>query len=198
MLAAHVLQPQPGSRVLDVCAAPGGKTTHLAALMQNRGEILALDLHEHKLQLLRENAARLGIECIQTKAADSRNLLDLPEHFADYVLADVPCSGLGVLRSRPDAGERSRISVRRWRRWLWLFCRRRLIRLSRVVLCCFPPVRLAWRKTRVIWRVFWRIIPILRRSRLALRRKFLPARRRYRFCRSGRGLRASFTLNCGV
>ena len=103
MLAAHVLQPQPGSRVLDVCAAPGGKTTHLAALMQNRGEILALDLHEHKLQLLRENAARLGIECIQTKAADSRNLLDLPEQFADYVLADVPCSGLGVLRSRPDA-----------------------------------------------------------------------------------------------
>lgn len=103
MLAAHVLQPQPGSRVLDVCAAPGGKTTHLAALMQNRGEILALDLHEHKLQLLRENAARLGIECIQTRAADSRNLLDLPEYFADYVLADVPCSGLGVLRSRPDA-----------------------------------------------------------------------------------------------
>ena len=103
MLAAHVLQPQPGSRVLDVCAAPGGKTTHLAALMQNRGEILALDLHEHKLQLLRENAAWLGIECIQTRVADSRNLADLPEHFADYVLADVPCSGLGVLRSRPDA-----------------------------------------------------------------------------------------------
>lgn len=103
MLAAQVLQPQPGSRVLDVCAAPGGKTTHLAALMQNRGSILALDLHEHKLQLLRENAVRLGVDCIQTQAADSRNLADIPPDFADYVLADVPCSGLGVLRSRPDA-----------------------------------------------------------------------------------------------
>ncbi len=103
MLAAHVLQPEPGSRVLDVCAAPGGKTTHLAALMQNQGDILALDLHEHKLRLLQENASRLGISCIRTQAADSRDLSMLPEGWADYVLADVPCSGLGVLRSRPDA-----------------------------------------------------------------------------------------------
>ena len=84
MLAAHVLQPEPGSRVLDVCAAPGGKTTH-------------------KLRLLQENASRLGISCIRTQAADSRDLSMLPEGWADYVLADVPCSGLGVLRSRPDA-----------------------------------------------------------------------------------------------
>ncbi len=111
MLAAHILQPQPGSRVLDVCAAPGGKTTHMAALMQNRGEILALDLHEHKLQLLRDNAARLGIDCIQTRAADSSNLVDIPQNSFDYVLADVPCSGLGVLRARPDARWRKQEGV---------------------------------------------------------------------------------------
>lgn len=103
MLAAHVLAPAPGSRVLDVCAAPGGKTCHLAALMQNQGEILALDLHEHKLKLLADNAARLGIGIIETKAADSRELSFLPDAAFDYILADVPCSGLGVLRSRPDS-----------------------------------------------------------------------------------------------
>jgi len=111
MLAAHVLRPRPGSRVLDVCAAPGGKTTHLAALMQNRGELLALDLHEHKLRLLRENAARLGISCIRTQAADSRELADIPPDSFDYVLADVPCSGLGVLRARPDARWRKQPAV---------------------------------------------------------------------------------------
>lgn len=111
MLAAHILQPQPGSRVLDVCAAPGGKTTHMAALMQNRGEILALDLHEHKLQLLRDNAARLGISCIQTRTADSSNLADIAAESFDYVLADAPCSGLGVLRARPDARWRKQENV---------------------------------------------------------------------------------------
>lgn len=103
MLAAHVLSPAPGSRVLDVCAAPGGKTTHMAALMQNRGEIRAFDLHEHKLGLIRNNAERLGISIIRTQQADSRELADVPDGWADYVLVDAPCSGLGVLRSRPDS-----------------------------------------------------------------------------------------------
>lgn len=103
MLAAHALNPAPGATVLDVCAAPGGKTTHLAALMQNKGRITALDIHEHKLALIEENAARLGIDIIQTAAADSRRLDMLPDRSADYILVDAPCSGLGVLRTRPDS-----------------------------------------------------------------------------------------------
>lgn len=103
MLAAHVLAPAPGATVLDVCAAPGGKTTHMAALMQNKGKILAFDIHEHKLQLINDNARRLGIGIIQTAQADSRNLAAVPDESADYILVDAPCSGLGVLRTRPDS-----------------------------------------------------------------------------------------------
>lgn len=103
MLAAHVLDPQPGQTVLDVCAAPGGKTTHLAALMQNRGHILAFDAHEHKVRLIEQNAQRLGIGIITAAAADSRHLDIIPDAAADRILVDAPCSGLGVLRSRPDS-----------------------------------------------------------------------------------------------
>ncbi len=103
MLAAHALAPTPGAVVLDVCAAPGGKTTHMAALMQNKGQITAFDVHEHKLDLINENAARLGIAIIKTQAADSRDLSMVQDVSADYILVDAPCSGLGVLRTRPDS-----------------------------------------------------------------------------------------------
>lgn len=103
MLAAHALAPVPGAKVLDVCAAPGGKTTHMAALMQNKGEILAFDIHEHKLDLINDNARRLGIGIIKTAAGDSRNLSTVADGSADYILVDAPCSGLGVLRTRPDS-----------------------------------------------------------------------------------------------
>ncbi len=103
MLAAHILAPTADSLVVDTCAAPGGKTTHIAALMQNKGQINAFDVHEHKLQLINANARRLGIEIIQTAAADSRRLYSIPANSADYILVDAPCSGLGVLRSRPDS-----------------------------------------------------------------------------------------------
>lgn len=103
MLAAHALNPRPGARVLDLCAAPGGKTTHMAALMQNRGEITAFDIHEHKLALIEENARRLGIDIIKTATADSRDLSAVADNSADYILVDAPCSGLGVLRTRPDS-----------------------------------------------------------------------------------------------
>ena len=71
MLASAVLNPQPGESVIDLCAAPGGKTTHLAELMQNKGSILACDCHEHKTELIEKNAERLGIDIINTVCMDS-------------------------------------------------------------------------------------------------------------------------------
>ena len=93
---------EPGMRVLDVCAAPGGKSFSAAFAMRNEGEILACDLHENKLKRIRNGAARLGIRCIETQAADGRVFrADWAESF-DAVLCDVPCSGLGIIRKKPD------------------------------------------------------------------------------------------------
>ena len=93
---------EPGMRVLDVCAAPGGKSFSAAFAMRNEGEILACDLHENKLRRIRDGAARLGITCIETEAADGRVFrADWAESF-DAVLCDVPCSGLGIIRKKPD------------------------------------------------------------------------------------------------
>lgn len=103
MLAGRALRPQPGARVLDACSAPGGKTTHLAELMGNRGEILAVDIHPHKLALLKENCGRLDIKIVRTLAADAAKLPGHLHAWADYILVDAPCTGLGVLRRRPDA-----------------------------------------------------------------------------------------------
>ncbi|MDU4961450.1 MAG: 16S rRNA (cytosine(967)-C(5))-methyltransferase RsmB [Sporomusaceae bacterium] len=103
MLVAHVMDPRPGEFIIDACAAPGGKSTHLAALMHNQGQILAVDLFDHKIALLNENAARLGISCIRTLAADATALSGQFAGKADRVLVDAPCSGLGVLRRKPDS-----------------------------------------------------------------------------------------------
>ncbi|MHB8170057.1 MAG: 16S rRNA (cytosine(967)-C(5))-methyltransferase RsmB [Thermincolia bacterium] len=103
MAVGHICRPQEGSLVIDVCSAPGGKTTHLAQLMNNRGTIIALDIHSHKLGLIRDNCQRLGITCVQAHNMDARQLPDQWKEQADLVLVDVPCSGLGVLRRRPDA-----------------------------------------------------------------------------------------------
>lgn len=103
MQVAHVMDPQPGEFIIDTCSAPGGKATHLAALMQNDGRILALDIYEHKLQRVAENAARLGISIIETKLLDARQVGKFYPSQADRVLVDAPCSGLGVLRRKPDA-----------------------------------------------------------------------------------------------
>lgn len=100
-LVSVLVEPQPGERVVDTCAAPGGKTTHMAELMGDQGEILAVDVHEQRLKPLVENCRRLGITCVQTKVADARNLPSTPR--ADRVLVDAPCSGLGVLVRRSDA-----------------------------------------------------------------------------------------------
>lgn len=103
MLVAEWVDPQPGERVLDCCAAPGGKTAHLAEKMQDRGEIVASDIHEHKEKLVREQAERLGLRSIRTVVADAKELHRkyAPGSF-DRILLDAPCSGLGVIRRKPD------------------------------------------------------------------------------------------------
>lgn len=101
-LPAYAAGPQPGMRVLDCCAAPGGKSFLLAQLMEDRGEILSCDLHENKLPRIEEGARRLGIGCIRTEAADAAAPAAELRGAFDLVLADVPCSGLGVIRKKPE------------------------------------------------------------------------------------------------
>ncbi len=103
MQVAHVVDPQPGEFIIDTCAAPGGKTTHMAALMKNQGRILAGDVYDHKLKRVRDNAERLGISIIETLEIDAREIGAKFKGQADRVLVDAPCSGLGVLRRKPDA-----------------------------------------------------------------------------------------------
>jgi 16S rRNA (cytosine967-C5)-methyltransferase len=103
MLVAHVLGPRPGEFVIDACAAPGGKSTHIAALMQNEGKVLATDIHDHKLAITLDNARRLGIDIIETRQLDATELHKFYQEKADRVLVDAPCSGLGVLRRKADA-----------------------------------------------------------------------------------------------
>lgn len=101
-LAALVGDPQPGDRVLDACAAPGGKSFACGVLMKNEGAILSRDLHENKLRRIQSGAKRLGLSCISTEAMDARVYQpELKDHF-QLVLADVPCSGLGIIRKKPD------------------------------------------------------------------------------------------------
>lgn len=99
-LAALTLSPEAGDVVFDVCAAPGGKTTHIAELMNNQGEILALDLYAKRLASVTETAERLGLSIIKIQQADA-SLFDFSKQ-ADKILIDAPCSGLGVIRRRPD------------------------------------------------------------------------------------------------
>lgn len=102
-LVAKVLAPEEGSNVLDICAAPGGKTTHIAQMMKNCGKIWASDLYDHKVELIRDNARRLGITNIEAIKKDGREWgEEFPEKF-DYVLLDAPCSGFGVMNRRSDS-----------------------------------------------------------------------------------------------
>ncbi len=103
MYVAHALKPESGDEVLDCCAAPGGKSTHLASLMKNDGVILATDIHPHRVSLIKEASKRLGADIVETKVQDATRLpIDWTERF-DKVLVDAPCSGLGVLHRRADA-----------------------------------------------------------------------------------------------
>lgn len=120
MLVGHVVAPEPGMKVLDMCSAPGGKTTHVAQLMKNQGEIIACDVHEHKLKLIQENADRLNISIIKPQLSDGTIFRPEWGEAFDRVLVDAPCSGLGVLRRRAEA---------RWRK-------------KRSELKLFPPLQL--------------------------------------------------------
>lgn len=102
MTAARLLNPAAGEFVIDCCAAPGGKTTHLAELMQNRGRIIAVDIYEKKIKHIAQNAERLGIKIIEPLLLDARKLGEKFSERADKVLVDVPCSGLGVIRRKAD------------------------------------------------------------------------------------------------
>ena len=111
MLVAHVLGAEPGEFIIDACGAPGGKSTHIGALMHNKGRILSIDIHEHKLALTRENAQRLGISIIETPLLDARTIGTQYFGQADRVLVDAPCSGLGVLRRKADSRWRKEESM---------------------------------------------------------------------------------------
>ena len=102
MTVARTLDPKPGEFVIDCCAAPGGKSTHLAELMQNRGKIIAADIYKRKIHQINQNAERLGIKIIEPLLMDARQLGDKFPAQADKVLVDAPCSGLGVLRRKAD------------------------------------------------------------------------------------------------
>lgn len=103
MLVAYALGGNQNETILDACAAPGGKSTHIAEKLQNTGQVISLDLHEHKVKLINDNAMRLGLSNIKANALDSRKV---QEHYEkesfDRILVDAPCSGLGVMRRKPD------------------------------------------------------------------------------------------------
>ena len=102
-LVAAFLEVKPGMRVVDTCAGAGGKTLHLASLMENKGQLIAMDLYESKLKQLKLRAKRNGAFNIEYKIIDSTKVIKKLEEKADRVLIDAPCSGLGVLKRNPDA-----------------------------------------------------------------------------------------------
>ncbi|MFN4198902.1 MAG: RsmB/NOP family class I SAM-dependent RNA methyltransferase [Flavobacterium sp.] len=102
-LVAPFLEVEPGMRVVDACAGAGGKTLHLANIMQNKGQLIAMDLYESKLKQLKIRAKRNGVFNIEPRVIDSTKVIKKLHEKADRVLIDAPCSGLGVLKRNPDA-----------------------------------------------------------------------------------------------
>ena len=100
---AKFLNPKPGSRVVDTCAGAGGKSLHLAALMENKGQIIALDIYDNKLKELKRRAKRNGAHNIETRTIDSSKVIKKLIEKADKILIDAPCSGIGVLKRNPDS-----------------------------------------------------------------------------------------------
>lgn len=101
-LISFILDPQPGEKVLDACAAPGGKASHIAELMADAGEVVALDIRHKGVKKIEENIKRLGLKSVRTKVLDASKPLDFEEGEFDRILLDAPCSGTGVLRRHPE------------------------------------------------------------------------------------------------
>lgn len=102
MLISHLVGARPGELVVDVCAAPGGKSTHMAQMMRNRGQVAAIDISKKRLDLIQKNCRRLGIKIVQTILTDARHPIEPLISKVDRVLVDAPCSGFGSLRRKPD------------------------------------------------------------------------------------------------
>lgn len=102
MLVAPSMDIDEGMTILDLCSAPGGKTCHIAEIMNNTGEVYAFDIHSSKLPLIKENAVRLGVENIKCHTLDATKYDNSYQEKADRVLIDVPCSGLGIIRKKPE------------------------------------------------------------------------------------------------
>lgn len=102
-LVAYYLDVEPGMRVVDTCAGAGGKTLHLASLMQNKGQLIAMDIYESKLKQLKTRAKRNGVHNVEFRVIDSTKVIKKLHEKADRVLIDAPCSGLGVLKRNPDS-----------------------------------------------------------------------------------------------
>lgn len=102
-LVAPFLEVEPGQRVIDACAGAGGKTLHLASHMENKGQLIALDIYESKLKKLKVRARRNGVHNMETRAIDSTKVIKKLYNSADRLLLDAPCSGLGVIKRNPDS-----------------------------------------------------------------------------------------------
>ncbi|MHA1722987.1 MAG: 16S rRNA (cytosine(967)-C(5))-methyltransferase RsmB [Candidatus Baldrarchaeia archaeon] len=102
VLAGHVLNPKPGELIVDVCAAPGGKTSHIAQLMENEGKIIAVDVSRLRMKALKNNMKRLGVKIVETKVMDARDIPKKLKIEADRVIVDPTCSSTGNFRSRPE------------------------------------------------------------------------------------------------
>ncbi len=100
MLVGHIVEPNQDDLVIDLCSAPGGKATHLAQLMKNRGQIYAVDIYEHKLGLIKDNCSRLGINNVTTFCKAGQEIEF--DNKADKILVDAPCSGLGIIAKKPE------------------------------------------------------------------------------------------------
>lgn len=102
-LIAAYLEPKPGERIMDACAGAGGKALHLAAMMENKGQIIATDIYQSKLNELKRRTRRAGVHNVETRLIDSTKVIKKLHNKMDAILIDAPCSGLGVLRRNPDA-----------------------------------------------------------------------------------------------
>jgi 16S rRNA (cytosine967-C5)-methyltransferase len=102
-LVSQFLEVKPGMRVVDACAGAGGKTLHLASLMENKGQLIALDIYEKKLEDLKKRAKRNGVHNVDTRLITSTKIIKKLNNTADRLLIDAPCSGLGVIRRNPDS-----------------------------------------------------------------------------------------------